>query len=261
MNEYVKLAREYFDEFEGRDLYGNVWSWTFWLGVALLAAWVGAIIYLLSAGTHVKVLGPEMILVGITEIVFLLFCNKVQARKRLNSVERAKRRYGIDSNDVDALKRAALQRLTGVESQGFLGIAEECSKLLKLKGEFRLEEDASAASFGRRIYDPDSKARLLAIVLSSLAIFVALLPKADPEQGYALIAALTEPSVRTLIETIVVLAGMIFVVGIAILQLLRSTGGLIRTWVARLTPIGSASNVAMRHFVLDLVALHSRGAG
>lgn len=149
-----------------------------------------------------------------------------------------------------------MQRLTGVGSHGFLGVAEECSKLQKLKGEFRLAADGNGVSLGRRIYDPDSKARLLAIILSSFAIFVALLPKTDPEQGYALIAAMSDPSFRAFVWTIMVLAGMVFLVWIAIQQILQSTGGFVRTWVARMTPSSSANDIAMRYFVRDLIAFH-----
>jgi hypothetical protein len=256
MNEYIKLAREYFGEFEGRELYPAVWSWTFWLGVVLLAVWVASVAYWISAGSHAKTWGPEMTLVGAAEVAFLLFSSRVQARKRRNSIERAKRRYGIENDDLDLLKGAALQRLTGVEPHGFLAVAEECSKLQKLKGEFRLAADGSGVSLGRRIYDPDSKARLLAIILSSFAIFVALLPKTDPEQGYALIAAMSDPSVRAFVWTIMVLAGMVFLVWIAIQQILQSTGGFVRTWVARMTPSSSAKDIAMRYFVRDLIAFH-----
>lgn len=101
MNEYIKLAREYFGEFEGRELYPAVWSWTFWLGVVLLAAWVASVVYWISAGSQAKTWGPEMTLAGAAEVAFLLFSRKIQARKRRNSIERAKQRYGIESDDLD----------------------------------------------------------------------------------------------------------------------------------------------------------------
>jgi hypothetical protein len=260
MNEYLRIARQYFDEFERRELYPGIRSWMLWLGFVLFAAWVVAFIHLGRNGPHVKTWGVDMIMVAVAELAFLLFCNKVQSDKRLRSIERAKSRYAIESDDLDVLKRAALLRLTGAGPQSFLAVAEECSKLMKLKGEHRVASDGSTVSFARRLYDPDSKARLLAIVLSSCAIFVALLPKASPEQGYVLIAAIADPGVRSLIGGVMLLTGMVFFVWIALHQVLESTGGFLRTWITRISPSKSSSDLAVKYFVRDLIALHSRMA-
>lgn len=258
MYEYMKIAREYFDEFEGKDLYPDTRSWMLWLGVVLLAALIGAFIHVIQAGAHAKKWGVEMAVLAIAEIAFLVLCNKVQGNKRRMSVDRAKARYDIGSDDFDLLKRASLQRLTGVPPHQFLSVAEECSKLVKLKNEYRLASDGSAVTFGRRIYDPDSKARLLAIVLSSCAIFVALLPKADPDQGNALLAAITAPGVLQAIGSMMMLAGMFFIVWIALHQLLQSTGGFFHRWITRIWPRISGGDLAMRYLVRDLIGLHSR---
>lgn len=257
MNEYLKIARVYFDEFEGRELYPGMRSWMFWLGCILFAAWVAAFIYVIQAGPHLKTWGIEMSSLAISEVAFLLFCKKVQANKRCRAIERAKSRYVIESDDIDLLKRAALQRLIELSANEFLSIAEECSKLMKLKSEHRLATDGSTVSFGRKIYDPESKARLLAMVLSSCALFVALLPKADPEQGYALLAAVADPGVHAFIGSIMLLAGMAFFVWIALQQLLLATGWFLRKWITRISSSTSASELAMRYFVRDLIALHA----
>lgn len=57
-----------------------------------------------------------------------------------------------------------------------------CGALMKLKSEHRLASDLGVPYYPRKVYDPDSKPRLLALVLSSCALFAALFPRPESDQ-------------------------------------------------------------------------------
>ena len=195
------------------------------------------------------------ILLG-TEIAFLVAWTQVQRSRIRLAKQRIQQRDQVQTENLDDLKRATLRRLTGSGPQHFLPMAEECSRLLRLKTDFRLDvNDGFASRLVKRIYDPDSKARLLAIILSSFALFVALLPKTGLE-GTALISVLMAPGFHRIVAALEAVAIMGFVVWVALQNLWQKIFSSAETWFIRLFHPEAGSSVALRYFVNDLIRLH-----
>ena len=257
MNEYMRIAREYFEEFEGLKLYPSPKSALFWITLVLFIAWGSALVFAISAGHRLRTWSPQMGLFLGAEIGFLVAWLHVQNAKALMTTRRLQQRDQVQTDNLDDLKRAALHRLTGSGPQHFLTMAEECSRLLRLKSDFRLDvNDGFASRFAKRIYDPDSKARLVAITLSSFALFVALLPKTGLDR-ITLIGVLMDPGVHRIIAALEALAIMGFVVWIALQRLWQEIFDSAKMWFMRLFRPEAGSNVALRYFVNDLIRLHA----
>ena len=111
-------------------------------------------------------------------------------------------------------------------------------------------------SFMRKIYDPDSKARLLAIFMGSLALFVALVSRQLPEEYPTLLEILADDGVWQFVGVLVFVATFIFGIWLGAYAALAVVAHALATWRVKLFGRSKRSRLALRYLLRDLIQLH-----
>lgn len=119
----------------------------------------------------------------------------------------------------------------------------------------RLRNEYDLADLSRKIYDPDSKARLLAIFLGALALFVALTSKQLPEGTPNLLEILADDGVWQLLRFAVAIAAILFGIWVGVQAALAAGIDAAATWWVKLFG-RKRSRLALRYLLRDLVRLH-----
>lgn len=188
MDEITHRAKQYFLEFEARHLYPSLlsWYWSVWFVIAI-AFGVFAYFGLVHAGR--SGLRYERALMLASEIAFLVSCFVIGAYKNKRVQDGAPKSPSKRHAYMDKKRRVALERICGVDASRFASAAKECSDLIAMRKIFRFVSDASIGDILRNVYEPDSKARILSLLLSAAAIFVALLNHSVPAEDFNILGA------------------------------------------------------------------------
>jgi hypothetical protein len=255
MDEFMRRASEYFREFEGRHLYPRLlsWYWLLWLVTAIV---FGRFAFLDFAPSHRNAGGYTKVFMFASEVAFLAVCAPIAAHKTRKLLADGPSKRGSRGLYLDARKREALERVCGVDSSKFAGLAKECCDLLAAKRQFRSVADLSWSDVLRNFYDPDSKARILALMLSAAALFVALLNHSVPAEDFNILDAVDDASFGATFRQFMSLS----IEGFGLYIGLRVMAG----WLVELANSAWAvvfggtagSQMALNYFVRDLIRLH-----
>ncbi len=252
MDEFMRRANEYFQEFEGRHLYPRALS-VYWLAWMVATGAFGFCAAVELRGAPRYWLAPLLV----TEIAFLVACFAIGAYKersvRVGQPQGRRERLAF----LDRRRRASLERICGVDASKFGAVAKECADLIKMRKDFRVASDASFGDFLRSVYDPESKARIVALLLALTALFVTLLNHSVAPEDANILDALASGEVARWLNRIGALAIGLFVVSIGMralgVQLAEVSGSL---W-AIVFHQSNGSRRALNYFVRDLIRLHA----
>ncbi len=256
MDEIMSRASQYFREFEGRHLYPKLlsWYWLLWLSTSAIFAWRA---YLGLSPSHRSSHEYSFALMFGAEFAFLCASGLIGAYKVRRVLAGGKVKRGKGKEYVDSRKTRSLERICGVDSTKFAGLAKECVDLIAAKKQFRSISDASFADILRNVYDPDSKARILALLLSAAAIFVALLNHSVPAEDFNILDTFSHNKFTSEFKQ----AMSTSIVGFGVYIGVRVLAG----WILELLSSGwavifggtSGSRMALNYFVRDLIRLHT----
>jgi hypothetical protein len=254
MDYYQILARRYYLAFEGTHLYPG-WrdrQLQFW--VLSLAAWVASLWFAWPAG-----LKPTSILSRGTafyacEVVFLISCVFVVRFKKRKILANHEQSLADQPFAVDLIKRTKLRELCGVPATGFYSVAKECSDVVAMFDSQRLPSELRVAYYARKIYDPDSKARLVSIVLAACALLVAMVVKTIPNESPLLFEAFADGTAWSTTYALGVIAIIAFFIWLGLQAVLLVIWTNIAGFAEKLFSVGGG--VAIGYFVRDLARLH-----
>lgn len=252
MDKYYAMAAEYFHTFEGKQFYPSIISfqWASWgiTGIAF-AGLIG--IALASFFGHKLWFETTTWLYPMytAEVLFLLsniWIDRTQLKQQ-------KQRFGLRADEprvhLAQVQHAYLQRITQQPASGFAAMAKEIAELRTNQTRF----STPAINYWRLLYDPDSKARLLAIALSSFALFVALISRTTDVPLPSLLEYMADNAFPSLLGSLAWIAVAIFVSGYGIYYGFIHIKGFMVSWLAR-WKWKVADEYVLQYFVSALIA-------
>lgn len=160
------------------------------------------------------------------EILFLRF-NIWIGRTQL---KQQKQYFGLRADEPRVqVKHAYLQRITQQPASSFADIVKEIAELRTYQSRF----STPAINYWRLLYDPDSKARLLAIALSSFALFVALISRTTDFPLPSLLEYMADDAFPGFLGSLAWIAVAIFVSGYGIYYGFIHIKVFLVSWLAR----------------------------
>lgn len=254
MKHYLEIAKKYFSDMEGLHLYPSYRTLWFWAWVATTGLWLTSFIYflatqqsLLGRNVHVSILLPEALWLVVA------MCISNWKEKRLISA--TNERYDTSFSSITECRRFLLSSVVAVASSDFLKTAKEIDDLLALQRKFRKYSELTASDLWRKIYDRDSKARLLTLTIALVTMTVALSVRSNATLE-TLFDVYSEPGNRQFMAFIAgIAASMFFVfVGLQILTLTVVDGLVL--WTIKLSRGSMFSGWLLSYLVRDLVLYH-----
>lgn len=244
MDKYYAMAAEYFHTFEGKQFYPQLLSkpWICWFitGTAFVTSIGGSLWF------------RSWLWVGLMYLFEVLFLICVFWIEKLQW-EKQKKHFGLRTGGpkahLDGIKLLHLKRITHKTADNFAAMVKEIADLKAARTRF----SPPSINIDRLIYDPDSKARLIAITLSSIALFGALLVNTTEIPLVSLLEFMADDRFGSyLIKLAVLAAGLYFIlVGLyfGFTQVKSFTG----TWLAR-WKWKAADDFVLQYFVSALIA-------
>ena len=164
-------------------------------------------------------------------------------------------RFETSFSSITECRRFLLSTAVSVASSDFLKTAKEIDDLLSLQRRFRKYSDLTASDFWRKVYDKDSKARLLTLLIAVVTMTVALSVRSNATLE-ALFDVYSEPGNRQFMVFIAGMAVLMFVVfvGLQILTLTVVDG--LALWAIKLSRGSMFSGWLLSYLVRDLVLHH-----
>ena len=256
MDEYKRVAGLYFNAVEGRHLYPGFGTWHWYAFAVTLLSMLAYLVHLfheLSAhrgnGSTVTILVLDVILVGVWMAI--------SSHKEKAMLAAASLQGEEEIQTADDCRRSHLSRLCGVPRDKFFKVVKECSDLIDLQKSHRLVPELGFDFYARKVYDPDSKARLLTILMGAIALFSALMVRSLPEGSPSVLELIADGGVWELVGTLVFVAIMFFGIALGLHAATVSIKSLLGLWWTKLTGRAANGEVALRYFMRDLVRLHA----
>lgn len=254
MKHYLEIANKYFNDMEGLHLYPSWRTLWFWAWVATTGLWLASFIYflatqqpLLGRNVHVSILLPEAL--------WLVVAMCISNRKEKRLISSTNERYDTSFSSITECRRFLLSSAVAVAPSDFLETAKEIDDLLLLQRKFRKFSDLTASDFWRKVYDKDSKARLLTLLIAVVTMTVALSVRSNATLD-TLFEVYSEPGNRQFMAFISGMAVLMFVVfvGLQILTLTVVDG--LALWAIKLSRGSMFSGWLLSYLVRDLVLHH-----
>lgn len=254
MKYYLDIAGKYFRHFEGHHLYPSFGNYRLWLWFIASGAWGYSLFHFSSSGyaaggasAFPSIVLPEAAWLG---IIFW-----IRAWKDRQIVDATNKALSTNFKSMDQCRLHMLRSVVGKESSDFLGVAKEIDDLVSLKRRFRKHSDLTWAEFARSIYDSDSKARLLTLVIVLVSTTVALSVRSDATLD-AVFGLFFEPSGQGFLAFLAVISTLIFFAFIGLRVFAFTVIEVIAAWSIKLLGETMSPNWLLSYLVRDLVAFH-----
>lgn len=257
MKHYLEIANRYFNDMEGLHLYPSYRTPLFWAWWATTILWLGSLSYFLV--TQQPLVGSNVyVAILVPEILWLVVATSASNWKMKKLIAVTNQRFEASFTSITECRRFLLSAAVSVASSDFLKTANEIDDLLSLQRRFRKYSDLTASDFWRKVYDKDSKARLLTLLIAVVTMTVALSVRSNATLE-ALFDVYSEPGNRQFMALIAGMAVLMFVVfvGLQILTLTVVDG--LALWAIKLSRGSMFSGWLLTYLVRDLV-LHHRSS-
>ena len=252
MDDYYKLAAAYFKEFEPRSSFPGLKSshWYLWALSLAFFIYFGYEYFFESAPTFEQTYLQFIA----SEVAFLLSCGLI-AFERFRLTVRATSEDS-DLKPVERLaisKRAKLEALLERPAWKFMATAKEIIELRGLEKTCRSATDKDFSELWPKIYDPESKARLLTLITTLIGLVIAFLGK---NEAFNFIEAMSDEGTWALIKALAQLAVVTFIVCFASYQILRQILELGLYLFSSLFPLLHNRQITLDYLIRDLIQYH-----
>lgn len=252
VKDYIDIAKQYFKALEGLHLYPplkSAWS-VAWM--IMLAVWAASIAWYF--GSHAPDTRPGFWVVLIPEIIWLRITFRIQTLRQQRLVTDTNRRFGTSFSSPEECRRHFLTALLKRPPSSFLSVAKEIDDLMLLQKKFRKHSDLSLSELGRKIYDRDSKARLLTLLIVPVSMAVALIAKSDTTLD-TLFEVYSDSGARSLVALLAVAAAVFFALFVGLQTLMWTIMDGLTSWSTKL--LGTSQRWVLGYLVRDLAHYHS----
>ncbi|WP_139200848.1 hypothetical protein [Polaromonas sp. JS666] len=251
----MKIAADYFEEFEGWHLYPGLKNKYFLFTVAAGFFWLLSIWWFLASAVEKESLVWQTLAVLGFQMSWMLLLDELKKLKNTEVLRLSVNKYQQSFNSIDDCKSFVLTRVLRLEQAKFLAVAKECQDLLSLKKAFKVRPEWSMNFLWRKIYDPESKARLLGIVLASISVLAALTVRSIPVE-IDVFEILSDRMIQSLILFLVLAAALAYFVLVGVLAALQFLVEGATMWFVRLGIDKGKHLTPLYYFIGDLVQLH-----
>lgn len=253
VNKYTCIAKKFHELFEGTGLYPKLKSWL-WVALIVYAldfiAALGVFFWVITTSTSRGWTLFFGALVISAEIGFLLINQAIDNHKNKMQNLRHKLKGPDVREQLQKAKRKELEALLGQQASNFLTVAKEIAELDATKKLFAQAD----LGFWSSIFHPESKSRLIAIVLGAIGLIGALTANSVGSTAFFdLIASGDLPALLILLAYLtIVFHFLIYLTRLAY----RILSGKVMEWLLRLGWSKAAEKLALSYMVNALVDLH-----
>lgn len=258
MDEIRRIARIYFQEFEGLHLYPSCKAKLFygWIFALITMIFVNALFIYLLVTNSVPLWC--MIFPIASDALAGILSKRVSCFREHRIKELMNRRVGYSFESVDSCKRDRLATLFGTRPEKFLDAATEinCMKDILISYD-KTSQESTFDSVIRSIYDSRSKDRLmnLGLVIAGVVVTLAATNQANLEN---LFDAFSNDGFLTFIAILELLAVSCFLLWLMLISLLMPIRNTFNQWRAKLSKDIRGGETEISYLVRDLVRLHRR---
>lgn len=252
MKDYIDIAKQYFKALEGLHLYPSLRTgWPLAWGV-MFAIWLASIAWV-AFGDHQPGNKPSFLAILIPEIIWFVITARIQTLKQQRSIEEVNRGFGTSFPSSEECRRHLLTVMLKRPPSSFLAVAQEIDDLMSIQKKFRKHSDQSWSELARYIYDRDSKARLLTLMIAALSMIVALTAKSDATLE-TLFDVYSDPGGQAFLAVIAVGAAVLFMLYMGLQIFFRTVMDGIASWSTKL--FGTSQRWVLGYLVRDLTLHH-----
>ena len=142
------------------------------------------------------------------------------------------------------------------EPTEFLKAAKEIDELRTLKRKFRKHSDLTMAELAKNIYDGESKARLLTLLIALVSVTVALTVKSEATLDMVF-NAYFDPGFRRALKMFAALALTLFLTLVGLRQMVLAAIDVVASWWAKLFGESVFADWLLSYLARDLVLYHN----
>lgn len=254
MNHYIKIANHYFQEVEGLHLYPGRRYWLLWvfviIGFCLLFALSVWLIFIANKNGPYACLNIMIFTVAIPWFLVLL---RIQTLRQQNLIQYVNETYSQTFHTVSECHISLLQYHLKVGQDEFLSIAKEIKEMRELNQQFRSASDLDSKFYLRKLYDPDSKQRVLAGLLAMVTLISALIVRSLPDATFF---TLLEQSVWDFVMLLMFASAMVFIAFVGLHAFLLVLHDLIVNSIFKLFGKKWIGEMPLNYLVRHLVQYH-----
>lgn len=254
MKNYFEIAKLYFRELEGRHLYPSNRSIWYWAWIVATVWWFIALVYF-AFYDHSMQTASLPVIIMVPELVWLAVTFKIAEWKKGRLIESTNRRYGTQFDSASKCRQYLLSVIVGVQPPQFLRILKEIDDLVALRQKFQKRADLMASEFWKNIYDRDSKARLMTMMIAIVSLIVALSVRSDATLN-TLFDAYSDPGFRTLLALIAILAVILFFTLIGLRIFISTAMDVFVFWYLKIFSETAFTGWLLSYLVRDLIEFH-----
>lgn len=258
LKHYLEVAGKYFRHFEGRHLYPSWGNYRVLLWFFSLSVWMYSLRYFATTGYAAHGTGAFPYIV-VPEAIWLGITYWIRSWKDDQILEATNRELGAKLKSMDECRLQMLRSVTGKEPSQFFEVAQEIDDLVSLKRKFRKSSDLTWAEFARTIYDSDSKARLVTLMLVLVSTTVALSVRSDVTLD-TMFDLFLDPSGQLFLLTIALFAIVIFFGLIGLRVLAFTLVEVVISWSIKFLGETVSPGWLLSYLVRDLVTYHGSDA-
>ena len=256
MKHYLEIAKQYFLHLEGVHLYPSFRTLWFWAWMFSTSLWLWTIAHYADANLKLHVAGglPSVLL---PEVLWLFVSMQISTKKNQKLVDMTNLRLGTSFTTPSECRRYILVSVMAVQPREFLKAAQEIDGLIAFQRKYLKRSALTAEEFMRNIYDRDSKARLMTLIIALVSMTVVLSARSDAtlETVFDVYSDSGNRGFLALIAFVVTAMFFIFI-GLRIFVMTIVEG--LASWSIKLFGSDVFSGWLLSYLIRDLITYHSR---
>jgi hypothetical protein len=258
MDEIQRIAKVYFEEFEGLHLYTSPKTGLFYTWLLALASMVliNILFVILLSANRIPEWYATFPLAA--DVLAALISQRMTKQREARIRATIKLRDGFDFDSLESCKKSRLMGLLGIRPAIFLETANDICRMQAILKEHDPKSQETTFQFiARCVYDSRSKDRILnlGLVFVGVVVTLAATGQANLEN---LFEAYSSNSFWTLIALMEMLAILGFMIWIWLFTMWFSLRHVVSQWWAKLFSGILGGSTEVSYMVCDLVKLHKR---
>lgn len=254
MDELNRIARAYFNAFEGRRHYPRLWSWQWAVCAGSFVLWMISIWYYFGELRQTQ--ASSMWILFLMEVIFIGTTIVIENHKRASLLSSRSSSGTSTGERLDALRHAHLTKAFGRTSDEFASIASEAMALVSMNERLRSQSGATLSRFWRNVYDADRNDRLVTVLVSAVSILASLVVVSLPPDAPSVVELVASDGFGPAMNFLFMVTAIAFGFWLAASMAIRGAVRMTSFWVARLASEASFSHMKVRYMLEDLVRLH-----
>ena len=249
MDEYYKLAADYFKTFESRSAFPSLKSYHWYFYIISLFGF-GYFSYRVFFSGLASVEKP-MALMLVTEVLFLISGGLIALHRFKSTV-----RTTTPESELKPIERLAIAKRTKLEAMfkcpscQFTQVVTSIEALRTLEAKYRNPMDASWVESLGKLFQTKTRIRLLALLASVITAFAAWISQSE---GYSFNEVISDSSKMSLIAALSKLIGITFIALVGLYVMCGQLLSILPALISSLLPALRSDAVILDYLLHDLI--------